>query len=65
MFLQQTKAVNAHLMAGTAMNVTVYANYTSTEAKYSATLISFYNNTDKTLHRPVESTVSTHPAEIN
>lgn len=55
---QQTKAVSTTLQPGTAINVTLSGNYTRIEAPYKATLVSFYEDTNDSISRRIESIVS-------
>lgn len=57
-YFQQTKAVSTTLQPGTAINVTLTGNYTRIEAPYKATLVSFYEDTNDSVSRRIESTVS-------
>lgn len=51
-------SVQSLLQPGTALNVTVWGNYTREEKPYRAKLTTYYKDTNETLTRDVESTVS-------
>ncbi|KAJ6645451.1 Membrane-bound transcription factor site-1 protease, partial [Pseudolycoriella hygida] len=55
----ETKAVNVVIPPGTAVNVTLSGNYTKIEAPYKATLIAFYEDTNDSASRRIESIVQT------
>lgn len=57
--LNQTKQVSSSLQPGTAMNVTMYGNFTKIEAPYKAVLISYYANTTESMSRRIDAIVST------
>lgn len=54
----QTKSVRSSLQPGTALNVTVWGNYTREEKPYKAKLTTYYKDSNETLTREVDSTVS-------
>lgn len=54
----QTKQVSTILQPGTALNVTLKANYTRMEAPYKARLFSFYADTNESMSRRIEAVVS-------
>lgn len=52
------KTVSTSLLPGTALNVTMIGNYTRIEAPYKAQLVSYYAETNDSVTRKIESTVS-------
>lgn len=56
--------MSTNLLPGTAMNVTLKANYTKTESQYKAKLKTFYADSDESKTRDIEATVSRFKQKI-